>query len=83
MRKIIILESRDGTNNYLKRFSDKNKTYLLKTEFDTITITKGENEILSVDPSGGPVLAKGMCLNGYTIKSIDHVKGLGFTITFE
>lgn len=83
MKEIIILKSRDGSTNYLKKL--EGKTYLLNTELGTVRTGSDEEGIAFVDPSGGPMLAKGMYLDvaDATIKSIDHLKGQGFTITFK
>lgn len=78
MKEIIILKSRDGIKNYLKRL--ENKTYLLVPEISTIRTSSDDEGIVFVDPLGGPVLARGMYLDvaESTIKSIDHLKGQGF-----
>lgn len=85
MKEIIILKSRDGSKNYLKRLEDNPKTYLLKTEFDTVRVSEDEQGYVFVDPSGGPFIARGAYLDeaDAVVKSIDYLKGRGFTIIFE
>lgn len=86
MKEIIILKSRDGSKNYLKRLSEDNpKTYLLVTELETVGVGTGSEGITHIDPSGGPFIARGAYLDeaDAVVKSFDHLKGQGFTITFE
>lgn len=85
MKDIIILRSRDGTKNYLKKLSEEEKTYLLKSEPDTVRVGEGRGGFIYIDPSGGPFIAKGAYLEeaDAVVKSIDHLQGQGFTITFE
>lgn len=85
MRDTIILRSRDGTKNYLKKLPEGEKTYLLKSELDTIRVGKGRGGFIYIDPSGGPFILKGAYLEeaDAVVKSIDHIQGQGFTITFE
>ena len=86
MKEIIILKSRDGSKNYLKRLSEDNpKTYLLKTEFGAVGVGVDEQGYVSVDPSGGPFIALGSYLAEAeaVVKSIDHLLEQGFIITFE
>lgn len=85
MRDIIILRSRDGTKNYLKKLPKGEKTYLLKSELDTVRVGEGRGGFIYIDLSGGPFIAKGAYLEeaDAVVKSIDHLQGQGFTITFE
>lgn len=85
MRDIIILRSRDGTKNYLKKLPEEEKTYLLKSELDTVRVGEGRGGFICIDPSGEPFIAKGAYLEeaDAVVKSIDHLQGQGFTITFE
>lgn len=87
MKEIIILRSRDGSKNYLKRLSeDDPKTYLLVTELKTVGVGRdSEGNVTHIDPSGGPFIAKGAYLNeaDAVVGSFNHLKGKGFTITFE
>lgn len=86
MEKIIKLHSRSGNNNYLELINDK--TYALKTTYPYIRVgylDGDRNSAKFVDPSGGPMMAVGETLEEVRakIKSIDFVKGVGYTITFE
>lgn len=85
MRNIIILNTRYGTENYLKKLPEEEKTYLLKTELDTVRVSQDKEGYVFVDPSGGPFIARGAYLEeaDAVVKSIDHLQGQGFTITFE
>lgn len=87
MKEIIILKSRDGSKNYLRRLSEDNpKTYLLVTELETVGVGQdSEGNVTHIDPSGGPFIAKGAYLDeaDAVVESFDHLKGKGFTITFE
>lgn len=86
MKNIIFLNSREGGSTlHLMTKADKtdSKTYLLKT---SLLVRTGnlENGKKFLDPSGGPMLIEGSYLKEaeMTIKSIDHVIGYGYTITF-
>lgn len=86
MEKIIKLHSRSGNNNYLELINGK--TYALKTTYPYIRVghTNGNKDFaMFVDPSGGPMIIVGEVLEEAKakIKSIDFVKGVGYTITFE
>ena len=86
MEKIIKLHSRSGNNNYLELINGK--TYALKTTYPYIRVGYIDNSRDSakfVDPSGGPMIVAGDLLEEAKakIKSIDFVKGVGYTITFE
>lgn len=85
MKNIIILNTRDGTENYLKRLPEWKKIYLLKTELDTVRVSQDKEGYVFVDPSGGPLIARGAYLEeaDAVVKSINHLQGQGFTITFE
>lgn len=87
MEKIIELSNREGEKNYLELMKrvdgSESKTYLLKTEVPYIRegiTNKGKK---FVDPSGGPMIVEGNSINKCKVKSIDFIKGFGFTITFE
>lgn len=86
MEKIIKLHSRSGNNNYLELIN--NKTYVLKVTYSYIRVgylDKDRNSARFVDPSGGPMIVVGEVLEEAKskVKSIDFVKGVGYTITFE
>lgn len=85
MKNIIILRSRGGTKNYLEKLPEEGKTYLLKSELDTIRVSQDKEGYVFVDPSGGPFIARGAYLEeaDAVVNSINHLQGQGFTITFE
>lgn len=85
MKGIIILRSRGDTKNYLKKLPEEEKTYLLKSELDTVRVSQDKEGYVFVGPSGGPFIARGAYLEeaDAVVKSIDHLQGQGFTITFE
>lgn len=82
----IKLYSRSGNDNYLELINGK--TYVLKTTYPYVRVGYTDDSIKSakfVDPSGGPMIVVGEILEEAKakIKSIDFVKGVGYTITFE
>lgn len=82
----IKLYSRSGNDNYLELINDK--TYALKTTYPCIRVgytDSNRDSIRFIDPSGGPMMVVGETLEEVRarIKSIDFVKGVGYTITFE
>ena len=89
MKDVIKLESRDSTKNFLKKMSkpdgSESKTYVLKTSSSYLRggNLKGGNKF--IDPSGGPMIVEGHKLEeaDAVVKSIEFVKGHGWTITFE
>lgn len=85
MKSIIILRSRGSTKNYLEKIPEEKKTYLLKSELDTIRVSQDKEGYVFVDLSGGPFIAKGAYLEeaNAVVKSIDYLQGQGFTITFK
>ena len=89
MEDIIKLRSRYGTANYLKKMpkpdGSESKTYVLKTEVSTLRVGKVQEGNEFIDPSGGPMIVVGHMLEEAeaVVKSIDFVKGYGYTITFE
>lgn len=85
MEKIIKLHSRSGNNNYLELINGK--TYALKTTYPYIRagyIDNSRDSAKFVDPSGGPMIVVGEVLEEakVKVKSIEYVKGVGYTITF-
>lgn len=85
MKDIILLNTRDGSENYLKKLPGKDNVYLLVTNIDYIRVGKNDNRYTFVDPSGGPFIARSGYLNeaDAMVKSIDFLEGQGFTITLE
>lgn len=87
MEKIIKLNSRSDSNNYLKMMmkpdGTESKTYVLKTEFPIRMGYIDNNKF--IDPSGGPMIVVGSLLEeaNAVVKSIDHIAGFGYTITFK
>lgn len=88
MKELIKLNSRYGENNTLKLLKKPNgeesKTYLLKTSDQMIRsgMTGGRKFI---DPSGGPMIVEGERLEeaDAVVKSIVHIMGKGYSVTFE
>ena len=89
MKDIIKLRSRYGAVNYLKKMSkpdgSESKTYVLKTDMPTLRVGEVQGGSKFIDPSGGPMIVVGYKLEEAkaVVKSIDLVKGYGYTITFE
>lgn len=92
MEEIIKLHSRSGNNNYLKLLpkpdGTESKTYVLKVTYPYVRVgyLDGSRTIMKfIDPSGGPMIVEGEVLEEAKakVKSIDFVKGYGYTITFE
>lgn len=89
MEDIIKLRSRYGTVNYLKKMpkpdGTDSKTYVLKTDVPTLRAGEVQGGNKFIDPSGGPMIVVGCELEeaDVVVKSIDFVKGYGYTITFE
>ena len=73
MRKIIKLQTHDGSNNYLEQI--KGHKYKLVTELDFLRGGWIDRNRKFIDPSGGPMLIEGDKIDGtnFTIKSIDGV----------
>ena len=89
MEDIIKLRSRYGTRNYLKKMpksdGSESKTYVLKTDAPSLRVGNVSDGNKFIDPSGGPMIVVGYELEEAkaVVKSIDFVKGYGYTITFE
>ena len=86
MEKVIKLHSRSGNNNYLELIKDS--TYALKVTYPYVRVgylDGDRNSAKFIDPSGGPMITVGEVLEETKtkVKSIDFVKGVGYTITFE
>ena len=84
MEKIIKLHSRLGNNNHLELINDK--TYVLKTTYPYVRVgylDDSRDSAKFIDPSGGPMISVGDKLGESKVKSIDWIKGTGYTITFE
>lgn len=92
MKDLIKLKSRGYEKNYLKKLKrpddSESKTYVLKTDTPSLRVGEvgGTCYIHKfIDPSGGPMIVVGCELEEAkaVVKSIDFVKGYGWTITFE
>lgn len=88
MNNIIKLNSRYGENNYLKKMvkpdKSESKTYVLKVSDQYLRSGKMDGHKF-IDPTGGPMIVEGSKLEeaDAVVKSIDHVMGYGYTVTFE
>lgn len=89
MEDIIKLKSRYEAVNYLKKMpkpdGTDSKTYVLKTDVPTLRVGEVQGGNKFIGPSGGPMIVVGYKLEEAkaVVKSIDFVKGYGWTITFE
>lgn len=89
MKDLIKLNSRDKSENYLKKLIKKGNseslTYILKTDSSYIRTGKLNNESKFIDPSGGPMIIAGDYLEeaNAVVESIDFAEGYGWTITFR
>lgn len=88
MKDIIKLNSKYGESNtlkLLKKLDGESKTYLLKSSNTYYKSGFNEHKRKYLEPSGGPVIVEGEELEEAeaTVKSIDHIVGKGYCITFE
>ena len=89
MKDLIKLKSRGYEKNYLKKLKrpddSESNTYVLKTNTPTLRAGEVQGGNKFIDPSGGPMIVVGYELEEAkaVVKSIDFVKGYGWTITFE
>ena len=89
MKDLIKLKSRGYEKNYLKKLKrpddSESNTYVLKTDIPTLRVGEVQGGNKFIDPSGGPMIVVGYELEEAkaVVKSIDFVKGYGWTITFE
>lgn len=89
MNDIIKLKSRDGAQNFLKVMpkldGSESKTYVLKTDSPNLRVGYLSEGYTFIDPSGGPMIRVGERLEeaNAVVKSIDFIKGYGWTITFK
>lgn len=89
MNDIIKLKSRNRTQNYLKVISkldgSESKTYILKTDSPNLRIGYLSSGYTFIYPSRGPKIKVGKRLEeaDAVVKSIDFIKGYGWTITFK
>ena len=89
MKDLIKLKSRGYEKNYLEKLKrpddSESNTYVLKTDIPTLRVGEVQGGNKFIDPSGGPMIVVGCELKEAkaVVKSIDFVKGYGWTITFE
>lgn len=89
MEDIIKLRPRYRAKNYLKKIpkpdGTESKTYVLETDMSTLRVGEVQGGNKFIDPLGGPIIVVGCELEEVkaVVKSIDFVKGYGWTITFE
>lgn len=89
MKDLIELKSRGEEHNYLRRLvkpdGSESHTYMLKTSTYTMRSGLTDKKKKFIDPAGGPMIIVGSYLEEAeaVVKSIDHVMGMGYTITFE
>lgn len=89
MKDLIELKSRGEEHNYLRKLKkadgSESMTYLLKTSTYMMRSGNMPNGKLFIDPAGGPMIVEGEYLEEAeaVVKSIDHVMGQGYAITFE
>lgn len=90
MKDLIELKSRGEEHNYLRKLKkadgSESHTYMLKTS--TYTMRRSgltDKKKKFIDPAGGPMIVEGEYLEEAeaVVKSIDHVMGQGYAITFE
>lgn len=89
MKDLIKLKSRVYEKNYLKKLKrpddSESNTYVLKVSTPHLRCWEVEGGNKFIDPSGGSMIVVGYELEEAkaVVKSIDFVKGYGWTITFE
>lgn len=89
MNQLIELVSKYGEKNSLKLMKkpdgSESKTYLLKSTYPYMRTGIDDSRRKFIHPMGGPVITVGERLvdADAVVKSIDHVIGKGYIITFE
>ena len=89
MKDSIELKSRGDEHNYLRKLNrtdgTESYTYLLKTSTYYMRSGYTEKKKMFIDPSGGPMIVEGEYLEEAeaVVKSINHISGKGYAITFE
>lgn len=89
MKDLIKLNSRDKSENYLKKLIKKDGseslTYVLKTDTPYLRVGEVANGRKFIDPSGGPMIVVGDYLEeaDAMVESIDFAEGYGWIITFR
>lgn len=77
----VTLPSHDGSNNYLRKYSEN--SWYCCFEHDTIRVTRDNGQIVAIDPSGGPMISVGMSIPDMGIVSsirYDEDGNFGFAI---
>ena len=79
----ILLPNRDGDMNVLEQISDDKYKLTLQKELP-IGVTGTLDNIIAVDPSGGPYISVGyeVCSN-IAVRKIEHIEGEGFVFTIN
>lgn len=91
MENRIRLVTHDGSRNYLNKLNvptyNNHQAYVLNAQYNYIRyILDTDNKtIVSVDPSGGPMLNVGSIIEGtnYKIVNIESVKYVGAVVILE
>ena len=86
MKKIIKLQTHDGSNNYLEQV--KGHVYKLVTQTDFLRGGELDNGDIFIDPSGGPMIVEDEKLDcygdkSYMVENISSEKGIGCIITLK
>ena len=83
MKKIIKLQTHDGSNNYLEQV--KGHVYKLVTQTDFLRGGELDNGDIFIDPSGGPMLAENHRIEGtdWVVTNIEFKKGVGQLIALR
>ena len=62
----------------------KDKTFLVECSLNHIRISESKDGTINwIDPPEGPMIKVGRKFGTNKVKSIEHLKELGFTVTFE
>lgn len=83
MKKIIKLQTHDGSNNYLEQY--KGHVYRLVTQHGFLRGGEIDENHKFIDPSGGPMIVENCILEGtdLIVDKIEFKKGIGQLITIK
>lgn len=83
MKKIIKLQTHDGSNNHLEQY--KGHVYKLVTQTDYLRGGELNNGDIFIDPSGGPMLTENHRIKGtdWIITKIEFKHNVGHLITLK
>lgn len=83
MKKIIKLQTHDGSNNYLEQY--KGHVYKLVTQHGFLRGGEIDENHKFIDPSGGPMIVENCVLEGtdWIVDNIEFKKGVGQLITLR